>query len=91
MLEDSKQEHLVVDIIGCVCTRELGKKRTPKKCTTERFMKIDEKNSKKEGEIIITRKTWESNVYDGKINKLYYVKEQKLKQTTETFNIYIAL
>ena len=29
-------------------------------------MKRDEKDYKKEGEIILVRKTWESNIVDGK-------------------------
>ena len=35
---------------------------------TARLKKRDEKNSKKEGEIIIISKTWESSICDGKIN-----------------------
>ena len=43
MLEDSKQEHQGVDIIGFTRTGKLGNKTTSKKCMTERLMKIDKK------------------------------------------------
>ena len=51
-----------MEIIGCTRTGNLGKKITSKKCITERLMKRDENNSKKGREIILVRKTWESNV-----------------------------
>ena len=35
----------------------LGKKRSPKKCTTEIIKKRNEKNSKNEGERVLIRKT----------------------------------
>ena len=56
-----------MDIILCTCTRKLGRQITPKKYTTERLNKRDENNSKKEGEIILIRKTLENSICDGKI------------------------
>ena len=55
-----------MDTIGWTCNGKLGKKITPRKCMTERFMKRDENNCKKEGEIILIGKSWEINVCDGK-------------------------
>ena len=55
-------------MIGCNCNTKLVKKRTSNNCMNERIKKRDEKNSKKEGEIILIRKTRESNIYDGKIS-----------------------
>ena len=46
-----------MDIIKFPHTMKLGKERTLNICVTERLNKIDEKNYKKEGEIIIIRKT----------------------------------
>ena len=54
-----------MDIIGYTQTRKLGKKITPEKYMTERLKKIDENNSKNEGELILVRKTRESNICDG--------------------------
>ena len=45
-----------MDIIKFPHTRELDKGKALKKCVIERLNKIDEKNYKKEGEIIIIRK-----------------------------------
>ena len=56
-----------MDIILCTRTSRLGKKITSNKCMNKRLLKIDENNYKKEGEIAIIRKTWESNNCDGKI------------------------
>ena len=56
-----------MDIIECTCTSKSGNNITSKKFMTEIIMKRDENNSKKEGEIIIIIKTWESNICDGKI------------------------
>ena len=55
-----------MDIIVYTCTGKLGNKITSNNFMTERLMKIYENNSKGEGEIIIIRKTWESNICDGK-------------------------
>ena len=57
VLEDSEQEHQGIEIIECTCTGKLGNKRAYKKGMTERLMKRDENNSKKEGEIILIQKT----------------------------------
>ena len=54
-------------IIEFTSTSKLGNKITSKKWMTERLMKWYENNSKKEEEMIIIRKTWESNICDGKI------------------------
>ena len=56
-----------MDNIGCTHTRNSVKKITSKKSMTEILNKIDEKNYKKEGEIIPSRKNWEINICDGKI------------------------
>ena len=45
-----------MDNIGCTHTRNSVKKITSKKFMTEILNKIDEKNYKKEGEIIPSRK-----------------------------------
>ena len=46
-----------MDIIGCIRTINLGNKITSNKCMTGRLQKIDENNSKNEGEIILVKKT----------------------------------
>ena len=45
-----------MDIIGLNCTRKLGKKRKPKKWINGILKKREEKNSKDEGEIMLTGK-----------------------------------
>ena len=52
--------------MGCSCTRKLGKKITLKRCMTEGLEK-NMKNSKKEGERVLIRRTWEGNICDRKI------------------------
>ena len=47
---------------------KLGLKVTSEKFITEILKKRDKNNSKREGEIIIIRKTLESNICYGKIN-----------------------
>ena len=55
-----------MDIIGCTFTSKLAKKRTSNKCMTEKLTKGYENNYKKEGKIILIRKTWERNIFMGK-------------------------
>ena len=56
-------------IILCTHTRQLGKIIASKISMTKRLKNRDENNSKNKGKRIIIRKTLESNIGDGKINK----------------------
>ena len=71
----------MVDIIGYTHTRYLGNKMIPKTYMNEKLIKINENNSKKEGEIIIIRKTLEINVWDEKlINHNMYINKSESTQ-----------
>ena len=56
-----------MDTIGCTCIRKLGNKITSKECMSERLKEIVEKNFENGKDRILTWKTWESNICDGKI------------------------
>ena len=56
-----------MEIIACINTSKLGSETTLKTFTTKTIIKRDEYKFKEEGEIIIIRKTLETNICDGKI------------------------
>ena len=56
-----------MEIIACINTSKLGSKTTLTTFRTKTIIKREEYKFKEKGEIIIIRKTLETNICDGKI------------------------